>query len=222
MQRALENLAPGVTNGNKTVFILGSSAGGALEAATSAFTLSTLPAAGWTLTSVDGVANLNTFFSTGIAGAGIIMMDSAGNVGGGTTGAELGVFTANATTIDNFLGSGGSLFSQSNGYGWVTALLPTLGALPPGGSDSLSLTPLGTAAFPGLTNSDLSSGPYHNTFTNTGTLPILVVNTANAPVVLGGQGNVTNPFVAPVPEPGTALGGVAAGLVGLMRRRRQS
>lgn len=51
MQRAVENLAPGVTNGNKVVSILGSSSS-ALTSAQSAFNLSTLPGSGWTLQTV--------------------------------------------------------------------------------------------------------------------------------------------------------------------------
>lgn len=45
MQKVLENLAPGVTNGNKTVVILGSTSS-ANTAASSAFNLSSLAGAG--------------------------------------------------------------------------------------------------------------------------------------------------------------------------------
>ena len=161
MQRSLENLAPGVTNGSKVVAVLGSNPGTqAHNAALSAFNNSALPAAGWTLTTYNDAA-LTTFLSGGLAGAGIVMMDSAGNVSGGATGAELTAFTNNATNINTFLGNGGGLFSQSNGYGWVSALVPGLADVS-ASNTGLALTPAGNAAFPGLTNADLSAGPWHN------------------------------------------------------------
>lgn len=211
MQRALENIAPGVTNSNKTVVVLGSSST-ALSAATSAFNLSSLPAAGWSISVVDGTANLTNFFTgSGINSAGILLMDSSeNNVSGGATAAEVGVFTANATKIDTFLGGGGGLFSQANGYGWVSALLPGLSVI--GNSDQgLALTAAGTAAFPGLNNADLSSGPWHNSFANTGSIPILATSTNpslnNAPVVIGAfGGSVTVPVPTNrVPDTGSTL-----------------
>lgn len=198
MQRALENLAPGVTNGNKQVVFLGSNPGTqAGNAALSAFTNSTLPGLGWTAIFVNDAA-VGTFLSGGLAGAGIIMMDSSdNNVSGGANASERGAFTANAGNINSFLGGGGGLFSQANGYGWVSALLPTL-TVNPLQSTGLFLTPAGNSAFPGLNNGDLSSGPYHNYFTNTGALPILAVNSAQQAVILGAAGGtVTNPQGVP-------------------------
>lgn len=212
MQRALENIAPGVTNTNKTVFVLGSTPGStAGNAALSAFNLSSLPANGWTVSIVDTVANLTSFFSTGINSAGILMMDSGGNVAGGADSNERGLFTTNASVIDSFLGGGGGLFSQANGYGWVSALVPGLTVTNEQNS-GLALTAAGTAAFPGLTNQDLSAGPWHNFFGNTGTLPILATSTDTSrpgvPVILGAQGgSVTNPDppTASVPDTGSTL-----------------
>lgn len=208
MQKALENIAPGVTNSNKTLVLLGTSAGTALTAATSAFNLSNLPAAGWSINVVDGVANLTNFFTGGgINGAGILMMDSSSNVGGGATGAEVGVFTTYATTIDSFLGGGGGLFSQANGYGWVNALVPGLTVVSHS-STGLALSATGIAAFPGLNNGDLSSGPWHNSFTTTGTLPILATSTVNGEAVILGAhgGSVTAPVpVGQVPDTGSTL-----------------
>ncbi len=132
MQRALENLTSfsTLTNGNLNVVNLGSS-GQAQSAATSAFNLSSLAGGGgWSFTNIDGVAGITDFFAgTGtvnINNIGIIMMDSGTRVGGGLSSTERAVFTTNAAVIDNFLGTGGGLFSQSNGYGWVTSLLPAL------------------------------------------------------------------------------------------------
>lgn len=229
MQRALENIAPGVTNGNKTVILLGSSAGEATNAATSAFNLSNLLAAGWSLLTVDGVANITSFFTspaTGLNNAGIVMMDSGGNVGGGITSAELAVVTANAAALNSFVGGGGGLFSQANSYTWLQALVPGI-VVNSFETRALALTAAGSAAFPGLLNQDLSSGPYHANFDNFGSLPVLATGIgaqAGLEVILGaGGGSITNPDPVPaIPEPSTyalMLGGLAA-VVAVARRRR--
>ena len=41
-------------------------------------------------------------------------------------GSELAALTANATAINSFLGAGGALFSQANGYGFLSTLVPGL------------------------------------------------------------------------------------------------
>ncbi len=68
-------------------------------------------------------AELNTFFSTGLASNPPRMLwipDEWGR--SGTTG---NIFTTNAEKIADFVNSGGGLFSSHNSYGWVTALLPS-------------------------------------------------------------------------------------------------
>ncbi len=229
MQRALENIAPGVTNGNKKLVVLGSSAGEATNAATSAFNLSSLVGAGWSLSFVDTVLGITSFFgtpATGLNTAGIVMLDSGDNVGGGITAAELAVVTTNANALNSFVGGGGGLFSQANGYAWLQPLVPGI-VVNSRQESGLALTGAGTAAFPGLLNQDLSSGPYHENFDNFGSLPVLATGIgalASLEVILGaGSGSITDPTPA-IPEPSTyalMLGGLAA-IVAVARRRRGS
>lgn len=231
MQRVLENLAPGVTNGNMRVVQLGGS-GKALGAATSAFGFSSLSGGGgWTFSSVNGVSAISDFFDgTGaisVNNTGIIMLDSGFNVSGGMSNAERLELDSNATALDAFLGAGGALHSQRNqtssgGYGWLSTLVPGLVASSSFAS-GLILTPAGSAAFPGLSNSDLSAGPYHGVFTGSlGGLTTLFKSTSGRPVGLGSSGgSITNPGGV-VPEPGTyaLFGLVAAGYAVIRRRRR--
>ena len=213
MQKALTSIAPSVTNGNQKVYILGSTST-ASAAANSAFSGAGL--AGWTVENVT-VANFANFFGNvgaqQVQNGGILMMDSGNNVGGGVDGSA---FAPYAATINTFIGDGGGLFSQANGYGWLAAL--GLGVTVTNEFDqNISLTAAGSAAFPGLTNADLSSGPYHNNFSNIGAIPILGTsnNSGNAIIIGSNTGRPTNPGTPGVPDGGSfAL--VYLGLAGLM------
>ena len=101
---------------------------------------------------------------------------------------------ANAGRIDSFVNGGGGLMSHGTCYTWLSSLLPGLRTPETGGSDDLYLTAAGRSAFPGLSNTDVNAGPWHNHFEgNFGGLDFLVrsnsVNASNgrdAPVILGG------------------------------------
>jgi len=222
MQRALENLAGSVTNGNKVVTILGSTLAAA-TAANSAFNLSSLAGAGgWTVNTVT-TADFATFFGGGgtLANRGILMMDSGGNIGGGVSGAN---FVPFASAINNFVGGGGGLFSQANGYQWLSALLPEL-TVTSASATGLTLTPAGQSAFPGLNNGDLSAGPWHSYFNNVGAIPVLATGlTANTPraVIIGSStGSITNPGTVPEPT-GLALVAVALVAAGFASKRKRA
>lgn len=223
MQRSLENLAGGVTTGVKKVTILGSTSSAA-TAANSAFSKSSLVAAGWTVEVVP-VASFATFFGAGgNLNTGILMMDSGGNVGGGVAGTA---FNPYAGAINTFLGAGGALFSQANGYSWLSTLIPGLTDVDESNT-GLALTADGSAAFPGLTNADLSAGPWHNSFTNIGSLSVFATSSSAGStfghfVIIGSAGgSITNPEPPRgTPEPGSlALMGIAlAGLAAARRRK---
>lgn len=222
MQRVLENLsaAASLTNGHLNVVNLGSS-GSALNAATSAFGLSSLVGNGWSFTNIDTDANIAAYFAgtspININNTGIMMMDSGSQVSGGSSPSERALFTTNATIIDNFLGLGGGLFSQSNGYAWVNTLLPSLTIVSNGGNGA-NLTAAGSAAFPGLTNADLTGGPRHNRFDNVGGLTVLATDDSGVAVIIGTSGgSILNPGIS-VPEPST-LAIFALGIMGLASRR---
>ena len=74
-----------------------------------------------------------------------------------------------AVEIANFVNAGGGLLAHGSGpdaYGWLQALIPGLNESEQAGCDvfSLTLTPEGQEAFPGLTNTDIQAGPCHSSF----------------------------------------------------------
>ena len=225
MQTALQAIAAGssLSTPNRVVVALGSEST-ALTAAQSAFSFSTLVAAGWTFLSVPTLTNASLL--NALALGGIVMLDSGNdNISGGRTDAEEAVLTTNAGALNNFVGNGGGLFSQAGTYGWLSALVPGL-AVTTAQFTGLALTPTGQGAFPGLTNADLSAGPYHQNFTNVGSIPVLATGqNGTLNVIIGAAGgSITIPDpVSPVPEPETyamMLAGLA--VIARLTRRRKS
>ncbi len=220
IQKALTNIstASDLTRLQKNVAILGASST-ALTAAQSAINAI---GGGWTFTSYVGGAGVNNFFAN-TSGSSVLYIASDG-VSGGTFGDIATALTANATNINNFVGSGGGLFSMGQSYGWLSALIPTL-TVSGESLTGINLTAAGSAAFPGLVNQDLSSGPYHYRFNNVGALPILGVGSqTNSAIILGSSGgSITNPTPpGGVPEPSTwAMLILGFGAVGATLRRRQ-
>jgi hypothetical protein len=249
MQKAFENLGSSVTNGNKTIVCIGCNGSTASASFASATSLSSL-AGGWTFQTVSTLADIAAFFNgTGainISNTGILYMPTVeNNVGGGISDSQLAVVNANASAFDGFITAGGGLFTQeqansSIGYGWLSALVPAFEVLGDnsGGiwdSGTLQLTAAGSAAFPGLTNGDMSNAtPWHAYFRNFGALQALAVGNGdnvgglNDAVVIGGQlrgGLSCGQPGAPacptdVPEP-ASLPLLAVGAFGFLAWRRK-
>jgi hypothetical protein len=247
MQKVLENLAATVAPGNAKVLVnvgadSSTQAGNAID---SAFNKSSLPGAGWTLVNVNGAANITTFFSTlSTSSTGIVYLPTFGNTSGDLANDEMAAINAAATAINNFVGGtgnaalGGGLFTQGeNGtgaYGWLTSLIPGIVANS-FSNTGLTLTADGSAAFPGLSNADLSAGPWHDFFSGSlGGLSVLAtgVGTGGAAVnvIIGGGASTVigcgqpGQPACPTPEPGSlplaALAGLGLLGVGLLRARR--
>lgn len=205
LEKALENIAPAVTRpgNNGSIAALGSvdstatsgNAGAAIHfAAQSA-------GAGIPVTYYDGGPAIQQFFAdlrAGTAKPAIIWIAGNGSTNDLDTSAEPTALANNATTIGDFVNSGGGLISHGSEYGWVTGLFPGASSVFSGASGDLVLTPQGLAAFPGLTNADVNAGPWHSHFEgNLGGLATLVrSNTVNdktgadARVIVGGVGVV--------------------------------
>ena len=85
----------------------------------------------------------------------------------------------NATTIGDFVNSGGGLMSHGTEYGWLGGVLPGVSGngCDFGNSGDLELTADGQSSFPGLTNENVNAGPWHACFEgNIGDLKILVTS----------------------------------------------
>jgi hypothetical protein len=246
MQKAFENLAPAVTNGSTSVVCIGCNAGQAGNAFTSATSKSSI-AGSWTFTALTSTTDISNFFNgtgaSNVNNTGIVYMPTVEfNVSGGISDTQLAIVNANATALNTYVANGGGLFTQeqvnsSIGYNWLTTLLPGLIAQGDSGgpafdSGTLDITAQGNAAFPGLTDSDVTNAtPWHAWFSgNFGGLSPLVTGpifgptgTFDGAVVLGGGAGTVIVDPNPVSEPGMlpllAIGGLGA-LWGRSRARK--
>ena len=120
MQKALEALAPQVANGKKVVVDLGTKTGTqARNASTSAFGLSSLPPAGWTIAYINGTTDIATFLDGGTVGGisvndvGLLYIPTASNSSGDLSTAEIAVINARAASVANLVNNlGVALFAM--------------------------------------------------------------------------------------------------------------
>ena len=229
MQKALESLSLLVSPGTaKVVVDLGTTSGGeARRAIDSAFNLSVLKNTGWTLTHVDGAANVTNWLSNlSTNNTGILYLPTYNLTGSDLERDEMDALNAQATRIASFVnrgsGNGGGLFAmgetnasnETRAWGWLRALFPGLNFEDEAAGTDLALTPEGIAVFPGLNDPDLDlkSGEYwHNHFTgNLGTLKVLATapdkNKVTRNIIIGGIGVVIGP-PPPTPTPTPTPGG---------------
>lgn len=178
MQKSFENIAAQVTNGNKSVVCVGCGSGLAASAFGAAFDKSNLVGAGWTRITLLSTTDIASFFdgtgATNIGSVGIYYMPTdMNNVDGGISDSQISVVNSNAMLLNTFVANGGGLFAQdeqniTGGWDWLTTLLPGIVKHADGtqvDNNTLTITAAGMAAFPGLTNTDVSNGtPWHSWF----------------------------------------------------------
>jgi len=146
---------------------------------------------GKTVNYYEGATAINQFFTDLTAGTvNPAMLWLAGTgAGNNLDSAEGTALTTNSSRIASFVASGGGLMAHGSGpdaYGWLAALIP--GIIESGTCNvPATLTAAGIAAFPGLTNADISSGPCHNTFTGSlGSLQVLALESGGLNMIIGG------------------------------------
>ena len=156
-----------------------------------------------TVTYVEGAATINTYLAGVASGANnpaVIWIASNYDISNDLDNAETDALTANASTLANFVNTGGALMAHTEAQ--YPGGNPWLGTVIPGLTEVVNvcnitgamLTPAGTAAFPGLLNSDITAGPCHSTFINIGSLTVLALDGLGRNFIIGGDcGTVIGP-----------------------------
>lgn len=166
-----------------------------------------------TIQFISTTTELNAFFSSGITSSAPRMIWIADDWS--RSPAVNTTLTTNAEKIADFVNSGGGLFANSNGYGWLTALLPSAVYNNGGCNGGPEATTEGAADF-GLTNT-IVAACWHGYFTgNVGTLKTLVdypypspTDTRKAVSIGGGEVSLPSSFTLSIspenPPAGTPL-----------------
>lgn len=187
---------------------------------------------GKTVTYHDGAAAITTFFANLASGAiNPKMLHIVGTGAANDLVAAEGVaLTANAAAIAAFVASGGGVLAHGSGttaYGWLSVLIPGL-IESSGCSTPVTLTTAGVAAFPGVSNADVSAGPCHSSFSGSlGSLSVLATDGTGRNVIIGGGANAVIGGSPAEPVPTVGVWGTGTllvllmmmGLLGVRKRR---
>ena len=152
-----------------------------------------------TVTCIDGAAAITTYL-TGVASGSnrpAVIVYPGNDVGNAIDSSEETAISASASAIATYVANGGGILGHTGPYAWLTTLLPGITILRACTVTGAALTPTGQAAFPTITNANITSGPCHNTFGgNIGSLQVLARDGNNAQFILGGGATTV---IAPTP-----------------------
>jgi hypothetical protein len=193
IQKAQESLKAQVTRPNDgSIAILGAASSTNKSSDAGGAYYYTAPLAGLRPEFYDGILALENFFDGLRAGTkrpAILVM--AGTLANNDIDSYEGpALSNNAVTIADFVNSGGGLLAHGSGslaYGWLSTLIPGIVESSGCNYTTLSLTPEGQAAFPGLTNTHLRAGHCHSHFSgDLGGLKVLARDGSGWNIFLGG------------------------------------